>query len=176
MILATIDAGVVLPIAAVCGVLSMSLAQRNFRLKGVFPWKLHPAWWFAIGFLIGLVGVALCAIARATTKVTAVNSLDAYQRYPVTGSIPSTPYPPPPQAEFPGSYPSSGSYPPTAYPAPSAYPEAGAYSAQSASGSAPLPPAAWQPDPMHRHELRYWDGSQWTEHVSDSGTQSTDPL
>lgn len=36
-------------------------------------------------------------------------------------------------------------------------------------------PAAWHPDPYGRHELRYWDGSQWTEHVSSHGKQSTDP-
>ena len=36
--------------------------------------------------------------------------------------------------------------------------------------------AAWHPDPTGRHELRYWDGSQWTEHVSDGGVQSTSPL
>jgi uncharacterized protein YxjI len=37
-------------------------------------------------------------------------------------------------------------------------------------------PAAWHPDPMGRHQLRYWDGKVWTEHVSDSGVQATDPL
>src|SRR5690606_1954055 len=26
------------------------------------------------------------------------------------------------------------------------------------------------------HQLRYWDGLIWTEHVSDNGTQATDPL
>lgn len=36
--------------------------------------------------------------------------------------------------------------------------------------------AAWHPDPTGRHELRYWDGSQWTEHVSDGGVQSVSPL
>ncbi|HWI43239.1 MAG TPA: AIM24 family protein [Nocardioides sp.] len=36
--------------------------------------------------------------------------------------------------------------------------------------------AAWQPDPTGRHELRYWDGTQWTDHVSDQGTQSVSPL
>ena len=33
----------------------------------------------------------------------------------------------------------------------------------------------WYPDPFGRHELRYWDGSQWTEHVASHGRQSTDP-
>jgi len=36
--------------------------------------------------------------------------------------------------------------------------------------------AAWHPDPTGRHELRYWDGTQWTEHVSDGGVQSVAPL
>ncbi len=37
-------------------------------------------------------------------------------------------------------------------------------------------PAGWQPDPRGRHEYRYWDGSQWTDHVSDQGTVSQDPV
>lgn len=41
---------------------------------------------------------------------------------------------------------------------------------------APQPtPASWYPDPLGRHELRYWDGGQWTEHVSSHGRQGTDP-
>jgi uncharacterized protein YxjI len=35
-------------------------------------------------------------------------------------------------------------------------------------------PANWYPDPYGRHELRYWDGATWTEHVSDRGTTSID--
>jgi uncharacterized protein YxjI len=35
-------------------------------------------------------------------------------------------------------------------------------------------PAAWHPDPYGRHELRYWDGERWTEHVSSHGKQSID--
>jgi uncharacterized protein YxjI len=37
-------------------------------------------------------------------------------------------------------------------------------------------PARWLPDPNSRHELRYWDGTTWTEHVSDNGVQSVDPV
>jgi hypothetical protein len=36
-------------------------------------------------------------------------------------------------------------------------------------------PAGWYPDPAGRYELRYWDGGQWTEHVSRGGQQYTDP-
>ncbi|HEV8296133.1 MAG TPA: phospholipid scramblase-related protein [Acidimicrobiales bacterium] len=37
-------------------------------------------------------------------------------------------------------------------------------------------PPNWYPDPSGRHELRYYDGTTWTEHVSSSGRQSVDPI
>jgi hypothetical protein len=36
--------------------------------------------------------------------------------------------------------------------------------------------SGWYRDPTGRHEYRYWDGIQWTEHVSDGGNASGDPL
>ena len=41
--------------------------------------------------------------------------------------------------------------------------------------SPPASPAGWYADPLGRHQLRYYDGSQWTEHVSSNGTTSIDP-
>lgn len=38
------------------------------------------------------------------------------------------------------------------------------------------PPAGWHPDPSRRHEHRFWDGTKWTEHVSDAGKAGIDPL
>jgi hypothetical protein len=37
-------------------------------------------------------------------------------------------------------------------------------------------PPGWHPDPSGRHEHRYWDGTQWTDHVADKGERSTDAL
>ena len=37
-------------------------------------------------------------------------------------------------------------------------------------------PANWYPDPMQRHQLRYWNGTAWTDHVSNNGVQGTDPV
>jgi ribosomal protein L32 len=47
---------------------------------------------------------------------------------------------------------------------------------QSAPQAGALPPPAWAPDPSRQHELRYWDGAKWTEHVSDGGVQAVDPV
>lgn len=37
-------------------------------------------------------------------------------------------------------------------------------------------PAGWYPDPLGRHEHRYWDGAQWTDHASSGGQSISDPL
>lgn len=42
--------------------------------------------------------------------------------------------------------------------------------------ASPTVPAGWHPDPQREHELRYWDGSNWTAFVADTGQQSVDPL
>jgi hypothetical protein len=45
----------------------------------------------------------------------------------------------------------------------------------AAATPAPAVPAGWYADPAGRFELRYWDGSTWSEHVSRAGQQFTDP-
>lgn len=45
---------------------------------------------------------------------------------------------------------------------------------QPAAASTPAVPAGWYADPAGRFDLRYWDGSAWTEHVSRAGQQYTD--
>ena len=46
--------------------------------------------------------------------------------------------------------------------------------AAASAGATPAVPADWYKDPSGRFELRYWNGTAWTEHVSTGGTQSTD--
>jgi uncharacterized protein YxjI len=36
--------------------------------------------------------------------------------------------------------------------------------------------AGWYPDPLGRAEHRYYDGTQWTEHISTGGDQQVDPF
>ena len=69
---------------------------------------------------------------------------------------------------------------PAANPTPVSQPAATAASsnpvtATSSSVGDAVAPAAWYPDPSGRYELRYWNGSAWTEHVSRNGQQFTDP-
>jgi hypothetical protein len=44
----------------------------------------------------------------------------------------------------------------------------------ASAGATPNVPADWYKDPSGRFELRYWNGSAWTEHVATGGTQSID--
>jgi hypothetical protein len=42
-------------------------------------------------------------------------------------------------------------------------------------------PASWKPDPLGRHELRWWNGTAWTDDIANSGVvskegQRTPPL
>jgi hypothetical protein len=43
-------------------------------------------------------------------------------------------------------------------------------------GPPALPAPGWYPDVYKRFELRYWDGSAWTDHVATNGVQSVDPV
>lgn len=37
-------------------------------------------------------------------------------------------------------------------------------------------PQGWYSDPTGRHTYRYWDGSSWSNQVSDGGTAGADPV
>ncbi len=54
----------------------------------------------------------------------------------------------------------------------------GTADAEGSHGDTPLVhPPAWHDDPYGRHRMRYWDGTTWTQWVSDgSGSTSSDPL
>ena len=58
---------------------------------------------------------------------------------------------------------------------PSAAATSAATAPVAAAPATPSVPAGWYADPANRYELRYWDGSAWTEHVSRAGQQYTDP-
>lgn len=83
-------------------------------------------------------------------------------------------------APHPGMTPEQASAPPTTpvSSAPMGTGNVGGPVPQGAGPSAarvPNPPANWYKDPSGRFELRYWNGSAWTEHVATNGVQSIDP-
>lgn len=59
-------------------------------------------------------------------------------------------------------------------PQPNALPPAAAPAPQP--HAAPQAAAGWMADPHGRNELRYWDGSRWTEHVQNGGDVTSDPV
>lgn len=42
--------------------------------------------------------------------------------------------------------------------------------------ASPHPEGRWAADPTRRHQLRWWDGDEWTASVSDSEGPGHDPL
>jgi hypothetical protein len=66
-------------------------------------------------------------------------------------------------------------YEPSATPSYEVAPAAPTTPPAAEPAAAPAVPAGWYADPAGRFELRYWDGSTWTEHVSRAGQQFTDP-
>ncbi len=49
------------------------------------------------------------------------------------------------------------------------------YAVSAGASVTPAVPAAWYKDPSGRYEMRYWNGTAWTEHVARGGQQFTDP-
>ncbi|MEI8083912.1 MAG: DUF2510 domain-containing protein [Actinomycetes bacterium] len=52
---------------------------------------------------------------------------------------------------------------------------AGTLGENSSKPAGPMTAASWNKDPYARHELRYFDGTEWTPTVSDGGVVSRDP-
>jgi hypothetical protein len=78
-----------------------------------------------------------------------------------------------------GSAPSSAGAGPYAPDGPATGGRGGATSASAWDGGGVAPggiPADWYADPTGGHQLRYWNGGAWTQHVSDNGVQAVDPV
>lgn len=126
---------------------------------GKSPWHIHPLVWGGVSvfltFLVTLASIAVVAIFGVVMSIVAVSprlqpsrgrTATEVSRYPATQSRPAQPGPLSPKT-------------------PSGTP---------AGSTVRL--TAWLSDPTGRNELRYFDGSSWTEHVSNSGVISTDEI
>ena len=129
----------------------------------------------ALGLLLGLCGVIVIALIPPTAIVKAQRS-GMSGGYPPPGGVP---YGGVPQ----GGYPSPSNMPPPGFPQPGSTQQGFPQTAFPQPGQMPpmppvqqVQPAAWHPDPQGRYQLRYFDGTRWTEHVSSNGVQAIDPL
>jgi hypothetical protein len=127
-------------------------------------WETEPVVQEPVGWAV--------APAQETTPTTA-----AWEPSPVVEAAPAASYQP--MASY---QPTPAATPTASYEPTSSYQAASTYTpAPAAPAPAPEPapvvstPAGWYPDPSGRFEMRYWDGTSWTEHVSRAGQQFTDP-
>ena len=131
-------------------------SSENFKAKnGVTPWH-WPSWlWGFVGFISLLLCLILFMIASRRTKPVTGQMGDGRDGDAVR-SLPSPEY----------ANASSGR----------TGPGLGSLSPGPEEGGRVTPSGSWHTDPTGRFASRYWDGTRWTEHVSDGNTTTTDPL
>jgi hypothetical protein len=194
-----------LVLGAVLAILGYLASERYKRARGVTPWRLPSALWALLLFFLTLLGAVLYMIAYFTTRPrrspsgTGAPGQGWGSPPPGWNAPPSswTPGPPqgfeapaPPRSDAPApgyGQVAPGSFgpapPPGGWDAPpppgTVFPGLGESGPPGAPVLPPAPapsPRTWLPDPGGRHELRYWDGIKFTEHVADGGKISVDPL
>ncbi len=138
-----------LTLGLVFGMMAFMRSNAYRRRTGSCPWHIHPLVWGLISvflaFLVTLLSIVFVAIFGTLLSIFAWSP-----RFQPGGHGPNV-------AEGSGYEDVPG---PTAGFVP------------------PAPPTsalrAWLPDPTGRNELRYFDGSGWTEHVANTGVISVD--
>lgn len=170
-------------VSIVVGILYFSIVRPRLvavERQGLGPWQ-GPAGWPPAGGWPGPPGYPGQAPPPGGTWPPVPGDASAWQ----PGARPPGAYPPPSPEPEETPAPAPSDTGPPRYPGQGPPPYPGSTSAPPYPGMAapymPTPPATeapefgWYPDPSRRHEQRYWDGTRWTEHVSDGGQQSTDP-
>ena len=189
-------------LGVVLGSVGYFLSERYKRARGVTPWRVPSGMWAVLLFLLSLIGVVMYLIACFTTRPkTGPTGWAGGDQHWSPGPRDSEGRPregwnSPPQGQWGQGAPQGWDAPvPGAWEAPppgggdaapppgTVFPGLGPPGAPGAAADSappvplpPAPPRSWLPDPGGRHELRYWDGTRFTEHVSDGGKISTDPL
>ena len=137
----------------VFGMLAFVRSNAYRRRTGTSPWHIHPLVWGIVSvfvtFLVTLLSIVFVAIFGTLLSIFAWSP--RFQPGRAEAGRDGTEY-----REVNG--PALG--------------DAGVPGASAPSASALR---AWLTDPTGRNELRYFDGSGWTEHVANAGTISADP-
>jgi len=124
--------------------------------------------------VVQIVSAGSSIVAYLSRPATAGGSADSttVAAATATAAVAASPAAEPSAATAPATTDTAPVADTAAAPATDPAPVAAAAPAPAASDAVP---AGWYPDPSGRFELRYWDGSRWTEHVSRAGQQYTDP-
>ena len=161
-------------------VIGYRLSEKDRRVLGRTPWGLPSALWALIWFLSLVFGLILVApILYLIAHSTSVRR--AHQGGPSGMGMPQSSPPVPAAARAtPAKGPTASDLFP-AYPRPANNrPPAPVEPERSEAPDDPAPPngespswphspPAWQPDPSGRFHYRWWDGHEWTSHVSTDG-------
>lgn len=151
-------------LAVVIAIFGYRLSQRIRATRGVTPWRIPSLVWGLICFFFAPFGFALELIAIVSTR-------------PAPGKVQTANGPSTSAAQ--AIYAPKASAPTTTEEVLEAYVPQIAPSGYGGPASDQLDKPAlfgWYPDVTKHHELRYWDGRDWTSHVSDEDVTSEDPL
>jgi len=145
-------------LGVVFGMLAFMRTNAYKRRTGSSPWHIHPVVWGVVSvfvaFLVTLLSIVFVAVFGTLVSIVAWSPRSQLSR------------------ERSGS-------------AAASYAELGELApiSESVPMAGPVPPPqratalkAWLSDPTGRNELRYFDGSGWTEHVANNGVISVDRL
>jgi hypothetical protein len=167
-----------LVLACVSGWLGYWLSEKDRKRLGRTPWGLRSVLWALIWFLYPLVGVILFLIAHNAsvrrahqTQLPGMGVPEASP--PMSAAARKIPAKAPTASDLFPAYPRpANNRPPDAVePERSEAPETPVPAAPPSgeSPSWPHSPPAWQPDPSGRFHYRWWNGHEWTSHVSTDG-------
>jgi hypothetical protein len=153
-------------LAVVWAILGYRLSENDRRVLGRTPWGLPSALWAFLWALFLPLGLVLYLVAHS------IGVRHAHGRAPVAGSsaiTPPAPSPPVSAADMFPAYPR----PANSEPAVATSPQPTTVAADESPGRANSSPA-WHPDPSGRFHFRWWDGHEWTSHVSTDGQHLID--
>lgn len=188
MVVAAMSANAELALIFVLGIVFAGLAYAStnaFRRRtGRNPWGIPPLVWLVLGFFFGVFGTLLSLLACATSRARSLGPPGGYGpgNTPYGGAGPYRGPGPYGTGPYGGAGPYGG---PGQNPSSGPSPTSGPYGPARPYGTPPPghdqpgpagPPPGWYDDPASLHQFRYWSGTEWTEHVSDYGAVSEDPL
>ncbi len=170
-------------LAVVWAILGYRLSENDRRALGRTPWGLPSALWAFFWFLFLPLGLVLYLIAHS-------NGVRQFQQQSSPAKRSTTDPPPPgrPSAAdlFPAYPRPANSWAESSHvqePSAPALSDAktgeagdgtrelgeGEEAGDGSTASWPHSPPAWHPDPSGRFQFRWWDGHEWTSHVSTDG-------